>query len=102
MSAQLAFWEAEEYVEDFFAVFEEWPDFLCLDCGQDTCLLGEYYMVRDEFWLAANPDRAGMLCIGCLERRLGRELTSSDFTDCPLNQESLVLRSSRLTKRLAA
>lgn len=26
-----------------------------------------------------------MLCIGCLEERLGRELNASDFIDCPVN-----------------
>jgi len=30
----------------------------------------------------------GLLCIGCLERRLGRRLTPADFTDAPANDPS--------------
>ncbi len=61
-------------------------DFHCLDCGQDTGHHGlrEYYMLRDAIWKKICNIR-GMLCIGCVERRLGRVLTRSDFTACPLN-----------------
>lgn len=64
--------------------------FLCLDCEKCTMHIEdgvmEYYMVQNELWeeAKAGPDE-GMLCIGCLEKRLGRELTAKDFTDCPLN-----------------
>jgi hypothetical protein len=30
---------------------------------------------------------SGFLCIGCLEKRLGRELTAEDFPDCPINHQ---------------
>jgi hypothetical protein len=59
----------------------------CLGCGVDTAEIGEYYMVRDEVWLRVNPGRAGMLCIGCVEKRLGRPLNPLDFTDAPINFE---------------
>jgi hypothetical protein len=59
--------------------------FECLDCGVNTSKISEYYVVHDEVWLKANPDRAGMLCIGCLETRLGRKLTPRDFDDAPIN-----------------
>ena len=54
--------------------------FLCVDCGKDTHG-GEYYMVWDEVWEASGmtPD-GGMLCLPCLERRIGRHLTPDDFT----------------------
>lgn len=76
---------------------------LCLDCNVDTAPCTgkrgcrhkgkwEYYMVTDEVWHAAmsgesNPF-SGYLCIGCLERRLGRELTPADFSDYPINEPS--------------
>lgn len=41
-------------------------------------------MVRDRVWARAGAGR-GYLCIGCLERRLGRPLTCRDFTDAPIN-----------------
>jgi hypothetical protein len=77
--------------------------------------LGEYYMVTGETWAAAGmhpehvtwvhgdgswrryatdghghitggPFPSEFLCVGCLEERLGRELSGADFTDCPLNR----------------
>jgi hypothetical protein len=47
--------------------------------------LGEYYTVLEDVWAAAfrkSYDECiddGMLCIACLERRLGRELMRHDF-----------------------
>jgi hypothetical protein len=57
--------------------------FQCIDCGADTS--NEYYSVHDRVWLKANPARNGMLCIGCLEARLGRNLTRRDFDSAPIN-----------------
>ncbi len=71
--------------------------FKCIDCRRPTHR--EYYMVRDEAWLAAHPSRDGMLCIGCLEGRLGRELLPGDFVDAPVNAD-LRRPSDRLASRL--
>lgn len=86
-------------------------DFTCLDCKSDTDSDGlqEYYSVKDEIWFSVvppstkwSPHNNGMLCIGCLEKRLGRELTRSDFIDCPLNDlEFPWTRSERLISRLS-
>jgi hypothetical protein len=57
-------------------------DWACRDCKADT--LGEYYMVWDEIWDRAGA-RGGLLCVGCLERRLGRQLCAEDFSDAPIN-----------------
>lgn len=74
--------------------------FLCLDCRRDTS--DEYYMVHDELWLEANPDDDGMLCVLCLEARLGRQLTAADFTDAPVNdtEESSWYKTKTLVDRL--
>lgn len=72
----------------------------CSDCNTYHPI----YMVQDELWKTAWPEfvdlhkqlrlkqkelqvrGAGMnLCIGCLERRLGRLLTIDDFTWAPAN-----------------
>jgi hypothetical protein len=47
-------------------------------------------MATHEIWQQAGmtPD-GGFLCIGCLEGRLGREMTAADFLDCPLNDPSI-------------
>jgi len=40
----------------------------------------EVYTVKDKVWAAASmAPMGGCLCIGCLERRLGRTLTPKDF-----------------------
>jgi hypothetical protein len=77
---------------------------VCLDCRDATTFTKgneEYYMVHNALWLTANPQINGMLCIGCLETRIGRTLTSDDFTDAPVNQPCRN-NSKRLASRLAA
>ena len=83
---------------------EKWA-FFCVDCGVDTGAIDEYYIVNDRVWYQAWPDYTqngypgdGMLCIGCLERRLGRTLASGDFEHLPINNE--LHGSSRLRDRL--
>lgn len=76
----------------------------CLDCGADTFDLGEYYHVHDYLWqIAVGDEHAGMVCLGCLETRLGRRLTGADFTDAPVNWSDHPFtrpRSSRMLNRL--
>lgn len=76
--------------------------FRCMDCGVCTNCNGEYYMVHDEIWYSAITvmDRGHMLCIGCLEQRLGKLLTKDDFTDAPVNSMWLEWGSTRLKDRL--
>lgn len=65
----------------------EHGDFFCVDCTACTLCVYEYYMVTDQVWkLTGLRGYDGMLCIGCLEQRLGRLLTREDFTDVPINQ----------------
>ena len=73
----------------------------CQDCGHDTRLMNERYMLREDTWDEATYENfAYMLCIGCLELRLGRTLDSGDFVCCPLNYEDLGRHSLRLRSRL--
>jgi len=71
----------------------------CLDCGVDTYEINEYYTVHDELWLLCHPEDYGMLCIGCLEKRLGRRLDYRDFIDAPINN-GFFEQSERLRERL--
>jgi hypothetical protein len=49
----------------------------------DRC---EIYIVRDPVWKAAGMEPMGdCICIGCLEKRLGRRLRPKDFPDHPFN-----------------
>jgi hypothetical protein len=54
----------------------------------------EWYSVWDYLWQEAGMQlenemlwSSGFLCIGCLEKRLGRELTAEDFVDAPINHQ---------------
>lgn len=73
---------------------------LCNDCNVNTSIHGiqEYYMVQHELWesVAGNCE---FLCIGCLEARLGRELTPEDFTNYPINK-GVFPQSERLLSRI--
>lgn len=71
----------------------------CLDCGVHTGNILEYYMLHNDLWLKIHPEDDGMLCIGCAEKRLGRQFNSGDFTHYPINSLTHS-RSQRLTDRL--
>jgi len=86
-----------------------WPTIVtrCCGCGVGTNVLGEWYMVRDTVWELAwrgrrkswhNVPGQSVLCIGCLEKRIGR----SDFTDAPVNNPDKGEISDRMRARLAA
>ncbi len=85
----------------------------CIDCGTETNPIGpdqrsEMYMVHDDVWEAAGmTPNGGCLCIGCLEKRLGRQLRAGDFKDVPLNdltntdgERAFSWRTPRLVNRM--
>lgn len=76
------------------------PLFNCEDCKQNLVHLGEFaYIVNDNVWNDAG--KARMLCVKCLEKRIGRQLTKKDFEDMPLNNPKYDnIRSNRLKKRM--
>jgi hypothetical protein len=92
-----------------------WPLIItaCADCGRGCHGLHEWYMVNDEIWNQAWSGRRKswhhlipgqeILCIGCLERRIGRTLTASDFIpDVLCNDPKQKHISERLRDRLTA
>jgi hypothetical protein len=82
----------------------------CCGCGLGTNVAREWYRVNDAVWDAAWCGRRKpwhslpgqeILCVGCLERRLGRTLCAGDFTDAMVNCPKEVF-SDRLRQRLMA
>ena len=60
---------------------------ICPVCNEHT---KDWYMVKDRIWKkVAKDDLDVVLCVECLESRLGRKLTPKDFKDVPLNYEML-------------
>lgn len=100
-----SFGRRDIYLRDGSRIEYRWrlvvSDWRCLDCGIDTDALCEYYMIHDEIWEQIHPKNDGSLCIACVERRLGRELVATDFTDLPINTNPQLLRSPRLADRLS-
>ncbi len=72
-------------------------NFKCADCPVDTSKIGEYYMVTHNLWRAHGAGR-GMLCIACLENRMGRKLDTYDFLNVPVNY--IGHRSARMRDRI--
>lgn len=72
---------------------------LCMDCGRGTP--GEDYMVHRSLWNKYVGEKApGVLCVGCLETRMGRELWGGDFIHWPINNVEEYPRTDRLRDRL--
>lgn len=72
----------------------------CLDCKEDTGKMREHYFVKTEVWMRVHHSIRGMLCVGCLETRLGRRLEPGDFTDAHINNPRLYPMSDRLRNRI--
>jgi endogenous inhibitor of DNA gyrase (YacG/DUF329 family) len=92
---------------------KQWPVCIsnCADCGVGTWAINEYYMVKDRIWKQAWAGRRKsyhgkvpgqeILCIGCLEKRIGRILRRADFISAPINDPEQCTLSQRLLDRLA-
>jgi Protein of unknown function (DUF3102) len=83
----------------------------CADCNIGTITLGESYVVQDDVWQQAWVGRLKewhdapgqqILCIHCLEQRLGRKLNRDDFADAKVNKPAHPNISPRLAARLQA
>ena len=73
----------------------------CVECGVDTVKIDEYFNLKDEVWKAAEQNETDhMLCIGCVEARIGRKLVPADFTDAPINFPGGWPHSDRMKDRL--
>jgi len=71
-------------------------DFRCEDCGSDY---DEDYMVQNDIWKTYGAG-GSMLCIGCLEKHMGRKLRRQDFIDLPVSEINPETQSLRLQDRL--
>lgn len=97
---QLESWHRDKAVQD--NIVESW---ICVDCGTNTApgipsgpemrvafamgakkveftldYSSEAYHVRDSVWKQSGMRPwEGCLCVGCLEKRIGRQLTPKDF-----------------------
>lgn len=91
-------WAATQPVREY--TDEDVKLFTCVGCGVNTLEINEYYMVQFHIWQAVVPvhHQREVLCIGCLESNLGRELITADFIEVPINYRGP--RSPRLQDRM--
>jgi hypothetical protein len=56
----------------------------CKECDKD-CFIDDkdYYMVKHEIWSKVGVGK-GMLCMDCIETKIGHKLTKDDIIECPL------------------
>jgi hypothetical protein len=82
----------------------------CCDCGLGTNVAREWFMVKPKVWGEAWAGRRkpwhelpgqSVLCIGCLEQRIGRTLCAGDFADTVVNDPEADI-SERMRQRLMA
>lgn len=72
---------------------------LCVDCYRNTHL--EHYYVKNNVWYReAQMSEIGMLCIACLEIRIGRRLVPNDFTNTHINNPQWNAITMRLISRI--
>ncbi|MFC9438609.1 hypothetical protein [Nocardia sp. NPDC057030] len=82
---------------------DERDEFPCHECGVATAPIDgpdEWYTVHDSVWASAAAAADSILCVGCLESRLGRRLLPTDFVVAVLNQPGYGHHSPRLQSRL--
>lgn len=71
----------------------------CVDCNENTKL--EHYFTNAEVWFnEAKMPETGMLCIGCLEKRINRTLNKNDFTSAHINNPRRYAMTTRLADRI--
>lgn len=73
--------------------------FDCTDCKENTFAKKEYYMLHDEVWCSV-ASKFEMLCVSCLEKRLGRSLNMNDFVPMPINYGCVFPQSKLLYSRV--
>ena len=82
----------------------------CCDCSLGTNVAREWYMVKPKVWELAwcgrrkswhNVPGQSILCIGCLEQRIGRTLCAQDFANAVVNDPEGDI-SDRMRDRLQA
>lgn len=72
----------------------------CAICAVDCNEIDEYYMVTNELWDEYGVEH-GMLCVGCIESRMGRQLVKTDFMVGAGDNAPGQIRSARLTDRMS-
>lgn len=66
--------------------------YFCRDCRRKNPVS---FMVNDALWAAAGLKKAGVICVECFEKRIGRRIKSADLRVCKMNALALHLLRRR-------
>jgi len=58
---------------------------MCIDCWKDIDEIHERFIVYSDMQKRAGIDNYPDICVGCMEKRLGRKLTKTDFPENRVN-----------------
>ena len=88
----------------------------CRDCNANIGVIGEWCLLKNSIWEKAWPGTGQksahvkmpmkhFLCIGCIEKRIGRRLTGRDFDmrskhNKPKHRDDVLQMSRRMQNRL--
>ena len=61
--------------------------YTCIICGEPDA----WIMLTDEVWALVSVHRRDFLCLLCIENGLGREITSSDLKNTPINYTNITI-----------
>lgn len=75
----------------------------CMECHINTLGTKHYYMLKDDLWkkitsksFKGHRHSKGMLCLNCVEKRLGRRLSPQDFDlTIPVNEDIISVINNR-------
>lgn len=72
--------------------------FDCAGCGQCTLSMREHFRTTKDLWEDVGGPRA--LCVGCVEKRIGRKLLPKDFPAADARNSCARRGSIRVSPRL--
>lgn len=81
------FFAATDCFKSAIEAFLDYQEWFCKCCNKN-CMIDDkdYYMLQHNLWKSIHPEILGMLCMDCVEEKLGRKLLAIDVLDCPLTR----------------
>ena len=61
--------------------------YICVNCGEPDAFI----ILTDEVWTSVSVHKRDFLCLQCIEKELGREITSSDLKNVPINYTNITI-----------
>lgn len=63
---------------------------VCKDCGYEIFVDKNMVMLKNEIWNSICDETEDAICAKCIEKRLGRKITISDFMESRIKNEKMI------------